>query len=301
MQIPINECTDGRLIDRLFQGDSPDWQLIDFAVLCPNCGYDLRMLPQPRCPECGTQFDWRSVMRSIVNRSTFLFEHHCRHRPFRSWFLTAWRAFAPRRFWRMVSKYDDVRAGPLWFLLLSSGLLFLLAKHGLAWLLAQSVCIASPAPGSRFDYYRMDLARLAAAPWRGEIREWLLAGCVSAAIIVFAGWVTWITRFFHRNAPPRIQVLRVVAYSAAPVCVLWAIVYMVEFSGQLLNRLVSEDVLENLYLAANWSIPAIAIYYVTIGLNRYLAVRRAILVTISASLLSMLVIGACATLLLGFR
>ncbi len=27
------------------------------SLCCPRCGYDLRGLPEPRCPECGEPFD----------------------------------------------------------------------------------------------------------------------------------------------------------------------------------------------------------------------------------------------------
>ena len=30
-------------------------------LICPACGYDLRELSLPRCPECGSAFDWRSL------------------------------------------------------------------------------------------------------------------------------------------------------------------------------------------------------------------------------------------------
>ncbi len=32
-------------------------QQIKLAPVCENCGYDIRGLPEPRCPECGTAFD----------------------------------------------------------------------------------------------------------------------------------------------------------------------------------------------------------------------------------------------------
>lgn len=48
---------------------------------CPNCGYDTRMLPQPRCPECGEVWEecdeelvylteyYSSVSRTLMNAS----------------------------------------------------------------------------------------------------------------------------------------------------------------------------------------------------------------------------------------
>ncbi len=35
---------------------------------CFECGYDLRELPEPRCPECGTRFDPEEVERELKNR-----------------------------------------------------------------------------------------------------------------------------------------------------------------------------------------------------------------------------------------
>jgi hypothetical protein len=32
------------------------WKVLIQRAVCPKCGYDLRLLPQPRCPECGTEF-----------------------------------------------------------------------------------------------------------------------------------------------------------------------------------------------------------------------------------------------------
>ena len=32
------------------------------TVHCPQCGYDLRALPQPRCPECGFRFDEEGIV-----------------------------------------------------------------------------------------------------------------------------------------------------------------------------------------------------------------------------------------------
>lgn len=32
-------------------------------VCCPQCGYDLRAIPEGRCPECGFGYDHRSVLR----------------------------------------------------------------------------------------------------------------------------------------------------------------------------------------------------------------------------------------------
>lgn len=39
-----------------------DW-LNQRDVPCPQCGYNLRMLSVPRCPECGSAFRWQQLLR----------------------------------------------------------------------------------------------------------------------------------------------------------------------------------------------------------------------------------------------
>ncbi len=51
-------------------------------VWCMQCGYELRALPEPRCPECGTPFD----------RGELLVEQYARmRRPQNNWFYWAFR------------------------------------------------------------------------------------------------------------------------------------------------------------------------------------------------------------------
>ena len=41
----------------------PDWGHFAGELRCPTCRYNLRGLPHPRCPECGTEFDWQELIR----------------------------------------------------------------------------------------------------------------------------------------------------------------------------------------------------------------------------------------------
>jgi len=58
-------------IERVMKEGRPDWDAIDFDVLCSRCDYNLRTLTRPRCPECGLEFQWPEVLGRIVNRSEF--------------------------------------------------------------------------------------------------------------------------------------------------------------------------------------------------------------------------------------
>lgn len=66
--LPIRPIFPGFLIDSVFFGAI--WAVIVFGLAvarratrrkrgrCPSCGYDIRGLPEPRCPECGMSWEW---------------------------------------------------------------------------------------------------------------------------------------------------------------------------------------------------------------------------------------------------
>jgi hypothetical protein len=76
----------------------PDWTAINREILCPLCGYNLRGLIEPRCPECGYRFDWHALLNPPP-RHPYLFEHHP-DRNVRSFFHTLVAGLRPRRFWK---------------------------------------------------------------------------------------------------------------------------------------------------------------------------------------------------------
>src|SRR5262249_35041610 len=75
-----------------------DWSAIADDVHCPLCDYNLRGLTDPRCPECGTHFDWPELLDPAKRKHPFLFEHHPERR-FWSFWRTAVAGLRPRRFW----------------------------------------------------------------------------------------------------------------------------------------------------------------------------------------------------------
>ena len=41
---------------------APDWSQQVEEICCPLCGYNLRGLSEPRCPECGHRFEWHTLI-----------------------------------------------------------------------------------------------------------------------------------------------------------------------------------------------------------------------------------------------
>jgi hypothetical protein len=79
----------------------PDWAVIDRDILCPLCDYNLRGLADPRCPECGHQFDWPTVLDPKLQTHPYLFEVHP-ERNVRSFLQTLVRNFHPGSLWKTL-------------------------------------------------------------------------------------------------------------------------------------------------------------------------------------------------------
>lgn len=90
---------------------APDWSTLDFEVTCPRCAYNLAMLAQPRCPECGLQFGWTDVVEASRHsrRDSPLFEYRWRTRPVRSSLHTLILCMLPSLLWRRVRLTDTPR------------------------------------------------------------------------------------------------------------------------------------------------------------------------------------------------
>ena len=82
-------------------------------LTCPLCGYSLRGLTEPRCPECGFAFTWAELLDERRDRHRWLFEHAPPGRRARAFAATWWRSAWPRRFWRDVTPANPVRLGRL--------------------------------------------------------------------------------------------------------------------------------------------------------------------------------------------
>jgi hypothetical protein len=87
---------------------SPEWENIAVEAKCPLCDYNLRGLVEPRCPECGYQFDWPSVLDADKRKHPYLFEHHP-ERNVRSFLQTSFHSLKPSVFWQTLQPTHRVR------------------------------------------------------------------------------------------------------------------------------------------------------------------------------------------------
>jgi hypothetical protein len=83
------------------QRDMPEGAIDDKALLCPLCEYDLRATFEPRCPECGHEFD-RALLLAERTEHPYLFDQRQTRivRPFAKTWIAS---LLPRRFWGMVN------------------------------------------------------------------------------------------------------------------------------------------------------------------------------------------------------
>jgi hypothetical protein len=91
----------------------PANDLVARDVQCPMCGYNLRGLIEPRCPECGFTFLWVELMDPARWVHAYVFEHHP-HRNVWSFFKTLIGGLWPGRFWDSLTPSQPSRPGRLW-------------------------------------------------------------------------------------------------------------------------------------------------------------------------------------------
>ena len=208
-------------IDALFPDGRPDWEAINFDIHCPRCGYNLRTLTHPRCPECGLDIDWRIAVEHALAQTELLFEHAWKRKPFSSLGKTIWWTLRPSSFWDRISIHDRVLAGPLIAYLLITFVAALVMLHGtcgvLAFLLAQVIRAAGNQPNIALVRSQYQLDRVANMPWTRDYRYvlWfvgIVVFQVGIIALLLALRQTWF-KFQIRG----VQVLRVVAYASTPI------------------------------------------------------------------------------------
>lgn len=150
---------------------APDWNLVDFAVDCARCGFNLRGRQEPtcprcalefdwddavplehlrcqqcgyhlyglkekRCPECGSAFTWDVVLAAYRRSRKPLFEYRWRDEPLRSLARTWRMAMRPKKFWQKLDIHDPPNTGALVLTVFSALLLWYLVYSVLTGLLS---------------------------------------------------------------------------------------------------------------------------------------------------------------------
>lgn len=287
MHLPDTPATE------LMQDGAPNWPAIDFEVTCARCGYNLRMLTTPRCTECGLEFEWLLVLRQATSQSDFLFEHHWCRRPIRSLCTTIWHSFRPVKFWRSVSIYDRVRAGPLVFLLVLSIIWFAIIFEGLSaglYLAFDALSkrfpvnplmqppIVWPANSPPIEYRLMyltssyfDIARL---PIRAMPQCLWLPGFVAIALATSLAMLCGLRQTLGRCQVRSVQVLRVVAYAAIPIATLSAIIEHAFFLTAIIGRTWDPMVIMAYIISGFTAGMLVICYFLVPGLRDYLRLPR---------------------------
>lgn len=259
----------------------PDWSGIGFEVLCSRCGYELRMLEEPRCPECGLEFSWPEVLQRTANRSPWLFEHQWRKRPVRSWLQTVRRSLWPRQFWSQVSIHDVIAPGPLWFLLLAgpvlAGIVLVAGSLGLYWIaLGVETYAMAPAKGNPYGatsmWIWMFVLELIGPRGHGLL---VVVATGEGVLLATVALISSLRQTLGRCRVRPVQTLRVVAYAAAPACLavlgLFAVVCLLMFLG--IGHIPVLSVLAPLGFFASCGV--IPMVYLAVGLRHYLRLTHA--------------------------
>ena len=76
-------------------------------LFCPICGYNLRGVRDPRCPECGFSFTWEDMRDPRRRLHPYLFEHHPERNVW-SFFRTLMGGLWPPRFWSRLHPLQRV-------------------------------------------------------------------------------------------------------------------------------------------------------------------------------------------------
>jgi hypothetical protein len=166
-------------------GAPPSGPATDIGLRCPRCDYNLTGLPTPRCPECGTAFDWDAVHRAAGHGEPFIaFERARGVRKIGGFVLTALTVlFAPWVFARQIVRRASGGHALAFVAACFTATLTeqLLDRDwelfgtwmgtAVAYLLIQTVCLAL-----------LDRGR-PRWPWEA-LRFWLLAGGYTSAIML---------------------------------------------------------------------------------------------------------------------
>jgi len=194
--------------------DRPDWDAIHETITCPLCGYELRGLTDPLCPECGYRFHWPDLLDPTRRVHPWLFEHHPRHNLW-SFAKTLVRNFQPGKFWTHLHPGQPSKP-----------------KRLVMYWVPGAVLTMLPAAILLFDHWQTNRPWFATAPGSLSVLSQLLQhdnavrgalfACLLAALFP---WTTFLTLLIFQQSMGRAKikthhVLRCAVYSGDVI--LWA-------------------------------------------------------------------------------
>jgi hypothetical protein len=198
--------------------ETPDWDTLACELRCPRCGYNLRRLPQPRCPECELQFGWEELIATAERRRRgVLFDECWPEQRVRSFFATFVRALWPMRLWRQTRLETCPQRSALGALALSVTVFYVGA-----WLLADVVWYAFTAA------WFWATGRLAWGPGPLNLLQLLNWRIQDTVFLILMGLAVWLGtlalwRTTRRARVRTIQVARVVLLAWAGM-IAWRLV-----------------------------------------------------------------------------
>lgn len=292
---------------------APDWDAISFDVCCSRCGYNLRTLTRPLCPECGLTFEWAEVVNRSATASDYSFEHNWQSRPIVTWLVTIWRSFHVRRFWEAASIHDHVVPQALWLMMLAALVLFPLTLHGGAFFLS-IVCgiggdlirrfadVLNSGSGFRIGDQVDAVSELLLFIAELSIDEGLLflllsIGGATVYLLAGLGMISSLHQTLGRCRVRPVQVLRVVAHAAAPICVLLPIVFLIVAIGVNLAG-NNGNVAGPFVFVAYASLVVIPGYFLSAGLKYYLHLPRPRVLGYVAALVASMTLFTVVTLMI---
>ena len=254
-----------------------DWNQITEEVSCVRCGYNLRGLDTPRCPECGLGFTWEEVINPDLRPHRYLYEHHFGKEKFRRILKTVVHSWIPWRFWRSMALSRPrpviLTAYVFWIVFIGTILAFLMSAGVFAVDIETTRRIHGTRPLSWIEASREG--------WRSTpmgARKWLGAiAVVHGPLVLFT--VASLSVFSRRLRQCRVQaghLWRVAIYSATGnaalvllfgsvlfkpfIVILWQIRMMGNGQERVLPPLIVAAVL-SLLVVGHWIVSLLAAGY----------------------------------------
>jgi hypothetical protein len=255
----VMDPSDAILTDSAGSPSSPDWSAQADELACPMCGYNLRGLAEPRCPECGYAFEWAELIRATRDAHPYLFEHHYTVGRF---VRTSWEAtIRPRRFWTALSAaYPICASGLRLFLIVHVILAVVLTTVSTTAvaLVAMSLVFQQAVTAGNVSWF---LGRSVPPPLGG-----MLLFILAWPMLTWTSLQVFLWTMMRMNIAPA-HVTRCVTYAG----VIWAwfvpLAIVLSFPTILLGRPVSIYSLLFWILIAGW---AMAFYRLGIAYRQYM-------------------------------